>query len=169
MFERRLMASAHSLAENPAHARESAALPPPRGPRLPLLLQSYLALQWLVPLQRSGHRRYGDGFSTRLVPPRPVVPVAGPEPGQPAPPPPPPAPPPTTPPARRPPASPPPGPTPRRSLHPVGAPRGVLVHEGEEHRPPRRRLLPPFHGEAIRGYEQVIREETEKRIDGWPV
>ena len=41
---------------------------PPRGPRLPVLLQSYLALQWLVPYQRWTQRRYGDVFTTKLVP-----------------------------------------------------------------------------------------------------
>ncbi len=29
-------------------------------------------------------------------------------------------------------------------------------------------MLPPFHGERMRGYEQVIREATERAVAGWP-
>ena len=57
----------------------------------------------------------------------------------------------------------------RRFLQPVLGARGVLVLDGDEHLATRKRLLPSFHGEAIRRYEQVIHEETEKRIAGWPV
>lgn len=149
------MASAPSLAETPAHARESAALPPPRGPRLPLLLQSYLALQWLVPYQRWANRRYGDVFTTRLIPLGRVVAIADPELVKQA--------------LMGPPDVFHAGDSNRRFLQPVLGSRGVLVLDGDEHMATRKRLLPPFHGEAIRGYEHVIREETEKRIDGWPV
>jgi cytochrome P450 len=33
----------------------------------------------------------------------------------------------------------------------------------------RKLLLPPFHGEAIEQYTQMISEATEREIDGWPI
>ncbi len=33
----------------------------------------------------------------------------------------------------------------------------------------RKLLLPPFHGEAIEAYTQMISEATEREIDRWPV
>src|SRR5437764_1619979 len=72
------MASAPSLASTDAPPRESAPVPPPRGPRLPMLLQSYLALQWLVPYQRWCQRRYGDVFTAKLIPLGKVVAVGDP-------------------------------------------------------------------------------------------
>jgi cytochrome P450 len=57
----------------------------------------------------------------------------------------------------------------RRFLRPVLGSRGVLVLDEDEHMATRKRLLPPFHGEAIKRYEEVIREETERRVERWPV
>lgn len=120
-----------------------------------MLLQSYLALQWLVPYQRWTQRRYGDVFSMKLVPLGRVVAIADPAlikevlTGDPevfhA------------------------GDSNRRFLQPVLGSRGVLVLDGGDHMATRKRLLPPFHGESIRRYEQVIREETERRVAQWPV
>src|SRR5204863_4429996 len=33
----------------------------------------------------------------------------------------------------------------------------------------RKLLLPPFHGERMRAYEQVMREAADRAIDSWPV
>ena len=30
-------------------------------------------------------------------------------------------------------------------------------------------MLPPFHGDRMRAYEPVVREATERELDGWPV
>jgi cytochrome P450 len=145
-----------ALASSPARAPEGApGVPPPRGPRLPLLLQSYLALQWLVPYQRWANRRYGDVFATRLIPLGKVVAIADPT-------------------LIKEVLTGPPdvfhaGDSNRRFLQPVLGSRGVLVLDGDDHMATRKRLLPPFHGEAIRRYEQVIRDETEKRIARWPI
>jgi cytochrome P450 len=51
---------------------------------------------------------------------------------------------------------------------PAGA-RSVLVLDGEEHLRMRRMLLPPFHGEAVRGYGDLIATLTVAEVDGWPV
>src|SRR5436305_520515 len=60
MFRRSPMASAPALGSTTARPQQPAAVSPPRGPRLPMLLQSYLALQWLVPYGRWAQRRYGE-------------------------------------------------------------------------------------------------------------
>ena len=33
----------------------------------------------------------------------------------------------------------------------------------------RKLLLPPFHGEAVQRYVEMIDEVAEREIDGWPV
>jgi cytochrome P450 len=47
--------------------------------------------------------------------------------------------------------------------------RSVLLLDGDEHLRQRRLMLPPFHGERMRAYEQVIRDAAEREIDSWPV
>ena len=120
-----------------------------------MLLQSYLALQWLVPYGRWAQRRYGDVFTMKVIPLGRVVAIADPALIKEV----------LTGPAEVFHA----GDSNRRFLQPVLGSRGVLVLDEDEHMTTRKRLLPPFHGDAIRRYEQVIREETEKRIAGWPV
>jgi cytochrome P450 family 135 len=120
-----------------------------------MLLQSYLALQWLVPYGRWAQRRYGDVFTMKIIPLGRVVTIADPALVKEV----------LTGPAEVFHA----GDSNRRFLQPVLGSRGVLVLDEDEHMSTRKRLLPPFHGDAIRRYEQVIREETEKRIERWPI
>jgi cytochrome P450 len=40
--------------------------------------------------------------------------------------------------------------------------------DGAEHIRQRRLMLPPFHGERLRGYEQLIAEIAEEEMRGWP-
>ena len=54
-------------------------------------------------------------------------------------------------------------------LRPVLGPSSVLTLTGDQHMRQRRLLLPPFHGEAIKRYLQMIREIAEREIDGWPL
>ena len=54
-------------------------------------------------------------------------------------------------------------------LGPVVGERSVLLADGAEHMRQRKLLLPPFHGERMRAYEQVMREAADRAIDGWPV
>src|SRR4029077_15187141 len=45
----------------------------------------------------------------------------------------------------------------------------VLVLTGPEHRRQRKLLLPPFHGERMREYEDVIVEATRRDMASWPL
>jgi hypothetical protein len=47
--------------------------------------------------------------------------------------------------------------------------RSVMMLEPGDHIARRRTLLPPFHGEQIKGYRQLVRELVENDLDGWPV
>jgi cytochrome P450 len=54
-------------------------------------------------------------------------------------------------------------------LGPVVGERSVLLLDGAEHLRQRKLLLPPFHGERMRAYEQVMREAADRVIDSWPI
>jgi cytochrome P450 len=54
-------------------------------------------------------------------------------------------------------------------LRPVLGPSSVLTANGPSHLTQRKLLLPPFHGEAIARYEQMISDATEREISRWPV
>jgi len=53
-------------------------------------------------------------------------------------------------------------------IRPVMGERSVLVLTGPEHLR-QRKLLPPFHGERMREYEQTIVEATRADMAGWPL
>lgn len=48
-------------------------------------------------------------------------------------------------------------------------PSSILVLDGPEHLRRRRLLLPPFHGEAVRGYAQRVTEIAAEEAARWPV
>ncbi len=52
---------------------------------------------------------------------------------------------------------------------PVVGHSSVLVLTGPEHMRQRKLLLPPFHGERMREYEDVIVEATRRDMAGWPL
>ena len=54
-------------------------------------------------------------------------------------------------------------------LGPVVGARSVLLLDGAEHLRQRKLMLPPFHGERMRAYAEVMREATDRSIDSWPV
>ncbi len=54
-------------------------------------------------------------------------------------------------------------------LRPVLGPRSVLITNGPEHLRRRKLLLPPFHGEAIARYAQMIEDLIDREIDTWTV
>lgn len=140
----------------------SAPLPP--GPRSPRIQQT---LQWLRGSHRlmdRCHQRYGDVFTLRMLP----VAIGGP--GAPAnagewvfladpelvgrvfsadpeavlt------------------------GPT-NRFLEGVVGPRSILLSDEPEHMAQRRLLLPPFHGERVAAYRDLIAEITRRELAGWP-
>jgi cytochrome P450 family 135 len=53
-------------------------------------------------------------------------------------------------------------------LEPLLGTQSLLLQEDAEHLRRRKLMLPPFHGERMRGYEEVIRETTERAVAGWP-
>ena len=54
-------------------------------------------------------------------------------------------------------------------LEPILGPRSVLLLEGAEHLARRRLMLPPFHGERMRAYEQTVRTAVDREINSWPL
>jgi cytochrome P450 len=54
-------------------------------------------------------------------------------------------------------------------LRPIVGSNSVLTANGPRHLRQRKLLLPPFHGEAIERYVQMIAEASEREIDRWPV
>jgi cytochrome P450 len=54
-------------------------------------------------------------------------------------------------------------------LRPIVGTESVLTAVGRRHMRQRKLLLPPFHGEAIEAYTQMIAAATEREIDRWPV
>jgi cytochrome P450 len=54
-------------------------------------------------------------------------------------------------------------------LRPVLGPTSVLTANGPRHLRQRKLLLPPFHGEAIERYQQMIADAAEREIEKWPV
>ncbi len=53
-------------------------------------------------------------------------------------------------------------------LEPILGTKSLLVQEGAEHLARRRLMLPPFHGERMRAYEQSIERATVEEISNWP-
>jgi cytochrome P450 len=56
-----------------------------------------------------------------------------------------------------------------RVLEPALGPNSVLTLDGDEHMRQRKLLLPPFHGDRIRAYGELIRQITDQEMETWPV
>ena len=54
-------------------------------------------------------------------------------------------------------------------LGPVMGRYSLLTLDDEPHMQQRKLLLPPFHGESVRRYCEVMAEAAEREIDTWPV
>jgi cytochrome P450 len=54
-------------------------------------------------------------------------------------------------------------------LRPIIGPNSVLTAIGPRHMRQRKLLLPPFHGEAVQRYTEMITEAAEREIDSWPL
>jgi cytochrome P450 family 135 len=55
-----------------------------------------------------------------------------------------------------------------QALSPVLGTRNLLLLDREEHLHRRRIVLPPFHGERMRAYEETIRQAIGREIADWP-
>src|SRR6266550_5595101 len=126
----------------------------PPGPRLPRLVQTVWSVRWPVSLQHYCQRRYGDCFTTRFVgqlgttvhlaDPAAVKAVFRGDPEV----------------FRA-------GET-NAILEPLVGPHSVLVLDGERHLRKRRLMLPPFHGERMQGYAELIRKIATEELERWP-
>jgi cytochrome P450 len=54
-------------------------------------------------------------------------------------------------------------------LRPILGPNSVLTSVGARHMRQRKLLLPPFHGEAVDRYVEMIAAVAEREIDQWPL
>src|ERR671936_409166 len=54
-------------------------------------------------------------------------------------------------------------------LRPIVGPNSVLTAVGPRHMRQRKLLLPPFHGEAIERYVEMITDVAEREIGRWPL
>jgi cytochrome P450 len=54
-------------------------------------------------------------------------------------------------------------------LRPIVGPNSVLTATGPRHLRQRKLLLPPFHGEAIARYAEMIAQAADREIDRWPL
>jgi cytochrome P450 family 135 len=126
----------------------------PPGPALPRAAQAYMMVRHADRFGSLCRRRYGPVFTVRALPWGDVVVVAEPEPiktvftGD---------------------------PDLWRAgegyelLRPLLGAHSVIVLDGDEHMRARRRLLPPFHGKAIRCHEQMIERVTADYVARWPL
>jgi cytochrome P450 len=54
-------------------------------------------------------------------------------------------------------------------LEPALGPNSVITLDDEPHMQQRKLLLPPFHGERVRRYGELIRDVTRREMESWPV
>lgn len=135
-----------------ATGRKRHALPP--GPKLPRPLQTLLLWKRTIPFLASGRRRYGPVYTIRAMPWGTAVAINDADlvkqiftgaadvfhAGE--------------------------G---NSMLAPVLGERSVLVIDEEEHLQARKRLLPPFHGEAVRRYGEIIERLVAEEVARWPL
>ncbi|HEX5763164.1 MAG TPA: cytochrome P450 [Solirubrobacterales bacterium] len=138
----------------PIDAAEAASRPEPPAIRLPRLLQTLRFNQRQIEFVFRGRRELGEVFRMQgVIPGRPVITshpdhirslfTAKPEDA--------------------------PSLTGESPLVPIVGPDSVLTAVGARHMRQRKLLLPPFHGEAIEQYAQMIADTTEREIDTWPL
>ncbi len=150
---------ATAVAQPPVGALKPLAEPPaealPAGPKLPPLALTVvwaLAPTWVM--DRCA-RRYGDAFTLTFGPSgRKLVMLSEPDAVKAVF---------TAPPDLAPSAA---GASP---IAPVMGPSSVIVLTGPEHMRQRKLLLPPFHGERMREYSDVIVEATRRSMVEWPI
>lgn len=56
-----------------------------------------------------------------------------------------------------------------KTVIPIVGEQSLLLQDGERHQKQRRLLTPPFHGERMRAYGQLMREITEGAISRWAI
>ncbi len=136
-------------------APSAAAFPLPPGPRLPAPVQGIRFLRDPLDFYVRLHRRYGDLFTVSMPVIGRVVYVADPKlvksvftsspheihAGEPN----------------------------AKLLEPSFGPNSLLTLDEAPHMRQRKLLLPPFHGEQIQRYGELMREITTKEMESWPI
>ena len=56
-----------------------------------------------------------------------------------------------------------------RVLKPIVGSNSILMLDGARHKRERKLLMPPFHGERMRLYSQMMCEIVDRSIDSWPI
>jgi cytochrome P450 len=56
---------------------------------------------------------------------------------------------------------------PRQIMEPVTGPESILLLDGDRHMRMRKLMLPPFHGEAIVRFTELMKQVTDREIDSW--
>jgi cytochrome P450 len=149
-----LIGQASASPAGPAEPEEAARLPEPPAIGLPRALQLLRFNQRQIEFVFRARRELGEVFRTRgVVPDGPVITshpdhvkslfTASPEQA--------------------------PSLTGESPLRPIVGPNSVLTAIGPRHMRQRKLLLPPFHGEAIERYAQMIADAAEHELDRWPV
>jgi cytochrome P450 len=57
----------------------------------------------------------------------------------------------------------------RMAMRPVFGERSVLLTDGDEHLHRRKLMLPPFHGERMTRYGELMTEIADADLDSWPI
>ncbi|MDE2929221.1 MAG: cytochrome P450 [Acidobacteriota bacterium] len=127
----------------------------PPGPRAPRFFQMFRWIFRPVPLLRACAETYGDAFTLRLVGTPPVVFFSDPA-------------------AIRQIFSGDPehlraGQANRVSLEHILGPNSILLLDGARHKRERKLLMPPFHGERMRLYGELMTGITDQSIESWPL
>ena len=129
---------------------------PVPGPPLPATLQTLLWITRPLGFMEACHERYGDVFSVRfaglglgrtivfVADPEGVRTIFGGDPGR----------------LR--------AGTANAPLQAILGEHSLLALDGAEHLRQRKLMLPPFHGERMRRYEQVMRDVTDDELRRWP-
>ena len=149
-----LVGEAPASPAGPIDDAGAASLPPPPPIELPRLLQTVRFNQRQIEFVFRARRELGEVFRMRgMIPGGPVVTshpdhvrslfTANPEDA--------------------------PSLTGESPLRPIVGSSSVLTAVGPRHMRQRKLLLPPFHGEAIDQYTQMIAAAAEREIDSWPV
>ncbi len=151
------MAIQRAFVEVLASQVDEAAAPPterlPPGPEGPPLLQALRWIRWPIPLMEECARSYGECFTLRFPGSPPIVFFSHPDAirdiftgneddlraGE-----------------------------ANFRLEPLLGRHSLLLLDGQEHLRERRMLQPPFHGERMQAYGDVMRAVADRAIDAWP-
>jgi cytochrome P450 len=148
------VAEAATAAPRPAAPRSTHDGPLPPGPRTPAAAQTFGIVARPVSFFESCRRRFGQTFTLRILRAGEMVFISDPPslkrlfgadrqntiaPGR------------------------------NVILRPVLGPRSVLLLEGDDHLRRRKLMLPPFHGERMRAYEDVMGDAADRAVDAWPL